>query len=241
MRLSVALLCMSLGMVKAVTATELSGHLSEGEIKEAGKILGLGAAHRAWTAPAVSNDDLGLDLGLESTFIYRRDLNDMGDGTAVIPGYIPVPRLWFAWDLPANFQISGSYAPGALFDGINALGIAGQFTFFRDDNTRAAMSALLGYTYVEAFGDLRTHVTDIAAQATRDLDQWQPYIGVGVLIGNTTVKNSREAYGVDPGPYTIPAVHVYVGANLNISGKFAFQLDLAGDKFSGALLIANRF
>ncbi len=226
----------------SIGATEISGGLSAKEIKSAGRILGLSSYHRAYTAPAVPNENLGLDLGLESTFIYRRKLLDQGNAKAVIPRVIPVPRFWAAWDLPQDFQVSASYSPGDFFDGITALGGAIQYTFLDDDDHRARLSAILGYTYTNAFQDLRTHITQLGVQATRDLEAWQPYVGIGALVGNTTTRNSREASNVDDGPYTIPAAHLFVGGNIEAgSSKFAFQLDLIGTKFSGSLLIANRF
>lgn len=222
-------------------ATELPGQLSADDIRTAADILAFGSNHRAWTATALPSEGLGLDIGLESSFIFRRNLEDMGNGQGVVPRVLPVPRLWLAWDLPADIQVSGSLAPGWLFDGVSSVGLGGQWIFARDESIRTTFSALLTYTYVDSFDDLHSHVTGLAAQAARDMESWQPYIGLGLLVANSTIQNNRQAAGVDEGPYTRPAIHVYVGLNLNILGKFSMQIDIANRNLSAALLLAQRF
>lgn len=222
-------------------ATELPGQLSADDIRNAADILAFGSNHRAWTAPAMPAEGLGLDIGLESSFIFRRNLEDMGNGQGVVPRVLPVPRLWLSWDLPADIQISATLAPGWLFDGVSSVGLGGQWVFARDESIRTTFSALATYTYVDSFDDLHSHVTGLAAQAARDMDSWQPYIGVGLLVANSTIQNARQAAGVEEGPYTRPAIHVFVGLNLNILGKFSMQLDIANRNLSAALLLAQKF
>src|SRR5690349_8388407 len=119
-------------------ATELSGNMDANDVREAAAILSLGSIHRAWTAPAVESEGLGLSVGLESSFVFRRDLLELGNGSGIAPKVIPVPRFWLAWDLPDGLSISASLAPGALFDGIQAYGGAIQYVFFEDAESSVA-------------------------------------------------------------------------------------------------------
>ncbi len=224
-----------------MSATELSGALSADDIGYAGRVIGFGSNHRAWTATVLPSDGLGLELGLESTFVFRRNLEDSGNGQGVIPKIIPVPRFWLAYDLPGSIQLSTSIAPGWLFDGVTAIGFGGQWIFSRNEELRTNFSALATYTYVSAFDDIHVHVTGMSVQAARDLETWQPYIGAGVLIANATADNNRQGAGVDAGPHTLPALHGYIGVNLNFVGKFSIQLDLANQYLAAALLIAQKF
>lgn len=223
-------------------ATELSGNLTKREIRKAGRTVGLTSYHRSFTAAAVPNDELGLDIGLEGTFMYRGNLLKQGDNRGVVPRVIPLPRLWLAWDLPADFQISGSFSPGSIYDGVTTFGSALQWVFYRDDDGLANLSVVGGYSYSNAFRDIVTHTTNVAFQASRELEKWYPFAGAGFMVGNTTVRNGRQAIGVGPGPYTIPVTHLYVGGNVEMGqSKFTFQLDLIGTKFASSVLIANRF
>jgi hypothetical protein len=228
-------------MASPSNATELPGQLSGDNIKYASEVMGFGTNHRPWTAPAIPSEGLGLDLGLESAFVFRRDLENIGNGQGVVPRIVPVPRFWAAWDLPRDIQVSASLAPGWLFDGVTSVGFGGQWVFARDEEIRTNFSALMTYTFADSFDDMRTHVTGLAAQAARDMESWQPYIGLGMLVANGTVKNNRQAPTVDAGPYTSPAIHVFVGLNLNILGKFSLQLDIANRYISAGLLLAQKF
>ena len=222
-------------------ATELSASLSSDEIKHAASILGMGSVHRSWTAHALPNPGLGLDMGLESTFVFRHDLGENGDGRGVAPRVIPVPRFWLSWDLPRDIMVSASFAPGFLFDGISSGGLGVQYTFLRDTDIDANYSVLMHYTIAEVFDDLKTHTFGAAVQASKDLVLWQPYVGLGLLVEGATVDSRIPAAGVSRGSYTLFASHVYVGMRIDFLAKLAFQLDFTGRNASFAVLLANTF
>lgn len=219
----------------------LSRNLSADDIREAAAIGAFGSVHRAWTAPDVPNDGLGLSLGVETSFVFKQGLSDGGDGSGYSPRIVPVPRLWAAWELPWRVMVSSSISPGALFDGIGALGLAGQFTFYRAKDPSVSLSGLLHYTYSNVFGDLRAHTTGLAVQATKDLDFWQPYAGLGVLVANATVNAGLPAPDVEMGPYTIPVPHFFVGFRLDLDAKISFQLDFAGTHPGLGLVMFQQF
>ncbi|NCN26626.1 hypothetical protein GW915_03545 [bacterium] len=231
---------LALSFSASLTATELSGDLGDGDIKKAAAITAWPSIHRAWTAPGVSpNDGLGLSLGLEATAVPRSDLTEMGDGAGVAPSVIPVPRFWAAWDFPHNFQVSGSVAPGMLFDGIFALGVGIQWMFFEDETIK--MSGLFHYTYSDIFGDLSVHTPGLSFQTAKDLGFWQPYAGIGFISANASADRARVRADTDTGPYTLAASHVYAGARIDLGAELSFQFDLTGRKLSFALLMSQSF
>jgi len=221
-------------------ATEISGNLDDGDIKKAASIVAWGSIHRAWTAPGVSpNDGLGLSVGLEGTFVPSRDLNDLGDAAGIAPSVIPVPRLWAAWDFPASFQASGSFSPGMLYDGITTIGLGIQWMFY--ESPEVNMSALLHYTFSDAFGDLSAHTPGLAFQTSKDLGYWQPYGGIGFVSSNATADRARVRASTDHGPYTVAALHVFAGARIDLGAELSFQIDVTGKKVGGSLLMSQSF
>jgi|GEM_PF-1030343 len=219
----------------------LSRNLSADEIRNAASIAAFGSAHRAWTAPDVPNEDLGLSLGVEASFVFKQGITDAGDSSGYSPRIVPVPRLWAAWEFPWRVTVSSSISPGGLFDGIGAVGLAGQFIFFRALDPSVSLSILLHYTHSDTFGDMGTHTTGLAMQASKDLDFWQPYAGLGLLVANATVNPGVAAPGVIDGPYAIPRPHFYVGMRLDLDAKLGFQLDFAGRRPSLALIMFQQF
>jgi hypothetical protein len=235
------LILLGLGYGFQSRATELSGQLSANDVRESASILALGSVHRAWTAPAVEGEGLGLSVGLESSFVFRKDLLSLGDDTAIAPRVIPVPRLWLAWDLPEGISLSASLAPGRIFDGIDAYGGAVQYVFFEDAASTVASSLLVDYTWSKAFGDLSAGTMGASLQITKDLTLWQPYVGVGMLVTNARAREALMNAGVKNGPYTVAVVHGYVGLRLDLIAKLAFQVDLMGALPSAAILLSNEF
>ncbi len=227
-------------ILTSAEGAELSGNMSSSDLKRHISILSLGSIHRSWTAHAKEGGPLGLSLGLESTFVFRRDLLNLGDAGGIVPKTVPVPRMWASWDLPEEIQVSTSFAPGALYDGISAFGLGGQWIFFRDDESLATASALIHYSYTDAFGDLKSNTVGAAAQISRDLDIWQPYAGAGVLFNGANLNASLAAAGVDTSPHQV-APHVYFGARVDLAAKIAFQVDLADLKPSVSILLSNSF
>lgn len=220
-----ALLGTSLWLSTSIGAAGLSRRLTENEVRTAANILAFGSAHRAWTAPAIPNENLGLEVGIETDFLFRRSLLEQGDGTAIMPRIIPVPRFWGMWDLPREFQVSASWAPGFLFDGITALGAAGQLAFFQDEDLQATASLLLDYTYANAFGDLKSNTFELAAQISRDLDVWQPYAAMGFMVTGARVRSGLAMPGNDSS-VARSAFHFYAGARIDLMAKLGFQIDL---------------
>ena len=221
------------------SATELSSGLVKEDIRLAAKKLAWGSAHRAWTAPVdESEQPLGMDVGIESTLIPRGKLLRMADGQGVVPRIIPVPRLWMAWEFPQDFEASFNFGPGWLFDGISTYGGALQWTFYND---QAAVSMLGAYTYANAFGDLKSHSFDFAMQASKDLDMWQPYVGLGLINSYAKASVKRTAPGNKRGYYDVVAIHGYVGFLTRLPAKVGFQFDFMNTQPSFAFLLAHEF
>jgi hypothetical protein len=227
-------------MTASLTAAELSGDLTSRDIKSAAAVTSWGSIHRAWTAPGSHEQlGLGLNLGIETGFVPRRGLNELGNKNGIAPSMIPVPRLWTAWELPADFYISGSYSPGTLYDGILAGGAALQWAFFHDSTV--SLSSLLHYTYAKVFGDLKSHTTGLALQVAKGLELWYPYFGLGFISTNATVSKERAKAGTSRGPYTVPAIHGFIGARIDVGAELSFQIDVTGKKVSGALMMSQGF
>jgi hypothetical protein len=187
------------------------------------------------------NDALGFDLGLEATFIPRGDLLSQGNRTAVVPKLIPVPRVWFSWDIPLDMTISGSWAPGGIYDGVEAYGLGLQWRGYFEEESKLTFSGVAHFTYADAFGDLQSRTMGGAVQMSRDLDTWQPYAGVGLLICNGWLRDGLQIAGSTRGPVTIATSHLYAGVRLEMSGQLSFQFDLAGSHPSFAMLLSTSF
>lgn len=204
-------------------------------------ILSLGTIHRSWTAPAIENSELGLDLGLESVFVFRRGLLDQGDRRAVLPRVIPVPRFWAMWDLPQEFQASMSFGPGKLYDGVTSFGLGGQWTYFRDSEVDLGSNVVVEYTYANAFGDLKSHTLGVSNQITRNMDTWQPYAGLGLMMSGANVRKDLVATGVEPGTYNRAALHFYFGVRVDLMAKLSFQVDFVNTYVSIGTLMSASF
>jgi len=236
------ILTLSLLFSSVITmATGLPGRLKASDIETATKILVQGSLHRSWTAHARENDGLGLDLGLEAPFLLRGDLAEMGDGTGVLPRILPVPRLWMSWDLPHGFMISGSVSPGNLYNGIGTYGAAAQFAFYESDDGLITSSVLMDFTYTNAFGDLKANTSGLALQVTKDLYIWEPYAGLGFVSTNSTIRSELTDLGVKNGPRTLPAVHFYAGARIELVAKLGIQLDFYNATPGVSMLMAQSF
>lgn len=223
-----------------LNAAELSGSLSKDEIRETVKVIGWGTSHRGFGAHGISNEGLGLDVGFEAPFFLSHDIDSLGDKRGIVPGVVPVPRLWASWDFPGGFQGTTSFSPGSLYGGITVFGLGGQWNFYKQD--RITASAVLTYTYANAFGgDLKTHSPGLKVQISKDLELWQPFASVGFLSANGTVNETLTDAGVDNGPYTAPATHVSAGFRLDMMAQLVFQVDLIGTRPSMGFLFSHRF
>lgn len=218
----------------------LSGDLSRNEIRESLKVIGWGSHHRGYGAHGITNEGLGLDVGFEAPFFFSHNIDGLGDKRGVVPGVVPVPRLWASWDFPDGFQASTSFSPGSAYGGVTAFGLGGQWVFYRQE--RVTASAVLNYTYASAFsGDLKSHTPALMVQISKDLEVWQPFAGFGFLSANGSVNETLTASGVGNGPYTAPATHVMAGLRLDMTAQLVFQVDLIGTRPSVGFLFSHRF
>jgi len=225
-----------------VNAASLAGSLSEDDIGEINRIAILPASHRSWTAHSLIPDgSLGFDLGLETAFVMKRDLLELGDGKGVGPSIIPVPRFWTSIQLPIGIKLSGSAGLGGIFDGIQTYGFGTQWAFYKDPAKATAFSVDFRYTYLDLYGDLSSHVTGLAFQATKDLVVWQPYAGAGFLVANSTVKADIMDAGAKKGPHTTATYHMFVGARIDLIAKLSIQLDVMAAKPSLGVLLEKSF
>ncbi len=224
-----------------VLATELSAGLNQKEVTDAVDTLVFPSSHRSWTAPAVPNPELGLDVGIETTFVSRNSLLDHGDGTAIVPRIVPLPRVWATWDLPAEFRVSASAAPGDIYDGIMAYGGGVQWVFWRDYDIATAGSLLTQYTYVDAFDDLTAHAFQMDAQISRDLILWQPYAGIGLAWANSQMRGDLLANNVNGRGVNNFALHFTLGGRIELLAKLGFQIDFYDSHFSASMLLAHSF
>lgn len=229
------------GVCSPVRATELSKNLSATEIKDDAAILGFGAMHRPYTAHSLPSGDLGLDFGLESAFIFRREMLSQGDGAAVVPNIVPVPRLWLSWEFPYDLTFSGTFAPGFMFDGVTQYGLGLQWFYYEYSELKTAITFVGHYSFADAFGDLTTNTYGVDMQASRDLQIWQPYAGVGLLFQRAAVRNGLAAAGVSAGSYNQVRPHLFLGGRVDLITKLSFQIDICGTLTSAGLLFENSF
>lgn len=227
--------------VSNVNATELSTSLSEDEIKNAIEILANGSMHRTWTAHGLPGGSLGLDLGFETTFLFRREIAGMGSGSAVVPRVIPAPRFWFSWDLPANLMLSGSFGPGMVFDGVTTYGAGLQWVFDRKTEWAMTSTAVVSYTLASAFGDLNSQTILLGGQISRDLLLWQPYATAGMQVVRATVESRIVDPGVKNAGYWSLAPHFALGFRLDFMAKLSAQIDFTYLRPSFAMLLSTSF
>jgi len=198
--------------------------------------------HRSWTAHALSPEGpLGFELGLETAFVFRRDLLGLGNARGVAPSVIPVPRFWSAVEIPLNIKLSGHVGLGGLFDGIETYGFAAQWAFYKDAASDTAVSVDLRYTRVNLFDDATSNLMGFAAQASKDLIVWQPYAGGGFVVANTTVDSGLMDAGVSVGPHTSATYHLFVGARIDLIAKLSVQLDVMAARPSVGVLLEKSF
>ncbi len=224
-----------------IKATQLASSLSEDEVTTALDILGFGSVHKSWTAHTLPGGSLGLDLGFESSFLFRSKIYGQGDQSEVVPRIIPIPRLWLSWDLPAQFMVSGSFAPGFFFDGITSMGFGAQWTFERITEWNTSASVLGNYTYISAFDDLTTQNFGVDLQVTRDLMAWQPYAMVGFNVMAAKVDPRIVESGVKTGTYLRWAHHLAFGVRVDFLAKLSVQLDFYNFKPSLGTLLSTSF
>jgi len=232
-----------LGFAASVAgAASLPGSLSREEMGRITRQLAIPSIHRPYGGHGLPSDgEMGLDLGVDTTFVFRRDVLNYGDGRGVAPNIIPVPRLWASVDLTPRFKLSGSYSPGRLVDGITVAGTALQWIFFVDEERDLRVSSVLGYSWVDVFDDMSAHVTDVTFQVSKDLLMWQPYFGLGFSVGNSTFDSAVVGSGVERGPHTEAVSHVVMGVRLELAAKLSFQLDVFGSRPAASLLLETSF
>jgi len=221
-------------------AARLSGNLSRADIRESLKVLGWGTNHRGYGAHAITNENFGLDVGLEVPFFFNHNIDKLGNNDGYLPTVFPLPRLWLSWDFPEELSVAMSLSPGGLYSSVTTFGLSGQWVFMRDE--RLAYSAVFSYNYANAFGgDLIAHSPGLMVQISKNLDIWQPFAAFGFISANGAVKKELAAPGVDSGPYTAPATHLALGFRLDVMAQMVFQVDLIGTRPSAGLLFAHRF
>jgi hypothetical protein len=242
MKFRIACFVSVLGFAGVVSAASLSGNLSESDMKHVNTTVIFPAMHRSWTAHALNPEGyLGIDVGLETAFVLRRDLLELGDGRGVAPSVIPVPRLWAAIELPHRIKLSGHAGLGGLFDGIETYGLGAQWAFYKDSAQDTSFAADFRYTRMNLFGDATSNVMGFAGTASKDLIVWQPYAGAGFLVANTTMKREVVAAGAEVGPYTSATYHLFVGARIDLIAKLSIQLDVMAARPSAGVLLERSF
>lgn len=219
----------------------LSRNLTSDEFSRATQLIGIGSSHRAWTGHAMEGEGAGFTMGLEAAILLRGDLMEMGDGSAVLTQTIPVPRLWVSGDFPMGVQASASLSPAASWGGITTLGLGAQWAYLRFADYATSFSALFDYTYVNAFGDLKSHNFGLKAQVSRDLVYWQPYAGAGMILARASDIGGIRESGERGESAWVPDWHAYIGARLDFVAKVSAQLDLYGGRPGFAFLLAHQF
>jgi hypothetical protein len=233
---------LALTFIQNAGAASLPSGLSADDIRESLKTISLGALHRGWTTHGQPYEGrLGMNLGLESVFIPARRVERLGDGNGTLPGLIPVPRFWVGFQYSSDIYISGSFAPGKLFDGIQVYGGGAQWIFQNDKEREVQLSLAFNYSYIDLFSDLKGNHMALLFGASKDLLVWQPYFMCGVAIGNGTGAAGIMDSGVKRGPYTVVSPQLSVGARIDLLAKLSFQLDVIGTKAAGALLLEKDF
>lgn len=223
-------------------AASLPASLSKSDVAEINRLLVMPASHRSWTAHALRPEGaLGFQIGLETAFVMRRNLLDLGDRRGVSPSIIPVPRVWTSVQLPMDIKLSGSVGVGSIFDGIQTYGFGTQWAFYKDTAKATAFTVDFRYSYMDVFGDLSANTMGLAAQASKDLIVWQPYAGAGFLVSNSNVKGEVLLPGVEEGPHTTATYHMFVGVRIDLIAKLSIQLDVMASKPSVGVLLEKNF
>jgi hypothetical protein len=182
-----------------------------------------------------------MNLGLESAFIPSRGIENLAANNGTLPTVIPVPRLWVGFQYSSDIYFSGSYAPGQIFDGIQAGGAGVEWIFKNDKTREIQLSLAFNYSYVNLFGDLHGNHMNMLFGASKDLLVWQPYFLGGVAIANGTATSAVVAGGTSRGPYTVVSPQLSVGARIDLLAKLSFQLDVIGTRAAGAILLEKDF
>jgi hypothetical protein len=223
-------------------AASLPGKLSSDDIRVINRTVLFPSQHRSWTAHSLAPEGaLGFEVGLETAFVLRRELLDLGDGRGVVPRVIPVPRLWTSVELPIDIKLSGSVGLSGLFDGIQTYGLGVQWAFLQFPEKDTAFSVDFRYTHADLFGDAKSNLMGLAAQASKDLVVWQAYAGAGFVVANTTVNPAVLGSGVEEGPHTSATYHLFVGARVDLIAKLSIQLDVMAARPSVGVMLEKSF
>jgi hypothetical protein len=223
-------------------AASLPTGMSEDEIKDVLKTISISAIHRGWTAHSQPYEGrLGMNLGLESTFVPSRNMDRAGNRNGTLPPVVPVPRLWAGFQYSSDLYLSASFAPGQIFDGVMAAGGGLQWTFQRDKSREFALSLAFNYSYIDLFNDVSGNHMTLLFGAAKDLLVWQPYFLGGIAIANGTTGSSIPDTGVARGPHTVLCPQLSVGARVDLLAKLSIQLDVIGTRASAAVLLEKDF
>ena len=82
---------------------------------------------------------------------------------------------------------------------------------------------------------------DVALQIAKDLELWQPYLGLGLMNSYAKASESRTAPGNKRGYYEVLALHAYLGFMTRLPAKVGFQFDIMNTQPSFAFLRAHAF
>lgn len=221
-------------------AAELATGMSGDEVEEAGEIFALSAMHKAWTAHSIQHETgLGVELGFESSFVYRGDVKDFGNQNAVVTKVVPIPRIWLGVNYTEYFFFSASAAPGSLIDGISNYGLSGQWTMYRDLMRGLYYSLMFHMNVNDAFdGDLKSTGGGFLAQVSKDVIFWQAYFGLGFVTAELDAADEIVAAGVDT-DFSIGAFHAVAGVRIDYGAKFNVQLEFVGSNPVVSLMISR--
>jgi hypothetical protein len=145
------------------------------------------------------------------------------------------------WDLPGDFHLSGSFSPGFLYDGMTTGGGALQWMMFEDSDSASKVSLLGAYTHTSAFEDFLCNTFDVTAQVSRDLDVWQPYLGLGVMVAKGSVRKELMRDERESSKSTRGAIHGYLGARFDLGARLGVQADFFNSDFGASALMSSSF
>jgi len=178
--------------------------------------VAIGADHQAYRPASTLGIALGLDVGVDVTFItfpdeFQDALTTLGN--ADVPSSIPLPRLSVYKGLPANFDLGFSYV------GLSGMSIISGAVQWGVMQGVAYPSLALRASYTTSnLWFLKTNTTTIDAVVSKGLVVAEPYAGLGYQIasGNLDVTLSDLPSGVTA-EYSGSSLRAYLGVKLNLA------------------------
>lgn len=222
-------------------AGRLPGALTSGDVKAITQRLAFPLATKVLRSAEALPTWPGFKIGLEGAASFPGGVANLGDGTGVKESATFLPRFYAAKGLFAGVEAAVALAPSESPTGNGCVGASGKITWL-DERDGPWSSAFYGaYTYLDLFrGDFSGHTGEFGMVWSRDFVRLRPFLGVGALYAQGTVRSGLVLPGENQTSRR-PAAHAFVGLEVEYPANLTLQLDFYNEHPAASLFLGQRF